>query len=120
MQNPMADARRPPGADARTMAVTSPLQRLAPAARAAALVLLAIAVGAVVVVFDPLASAARAVAGVLPDLPDLPDLAARPDLPWWLKFVVGPGKVVLVVALFVFAGAAEARRRRGHKGEEDR
>jgi hypothetical protein len=47
----------------------------------------------------------------------LPHLVSRwsplHDLPGWLHFLFGPGKVLVIAALFVLAGVGETRRRRG-------
>ena len=89
-----------------------------PRARAAKVAgpLLFVAIVIVVLVFDPLGHLAQSAWGLLPDLPDLPnlpDLPDVPDIPGWLRFLIGPGKliVIAVIALLVAWGESERRRR---------
>jgi hypothetical protein len=46
----------------------------------------------------------------------LPQLVARwsplPDLPGWLHFLLGPGKMLIIAALLVLGGISESQRRR--------
>ncbi len=64
-----------------------------------------VAVVAVVVVWDPFGGVVRWAAGVLPDPPWFN------GLPQPLAFLLGPGKLLLLVAVLVLADAL--RRRRG-------
>lgn len=73
------------------------------AARAIAFLVIVV----VVLVWDPLG----ALAGGL-DLPSIafPDL---PDLPGWLAFMLGPGKLIALVAVVVLVALARSGLRRG-------
>jgi hypothetical protein len=71
----------------------------------AAIVLVVVAV---VVVWDPLGGVVRTIAEAVPDPPWLGGL----DLPQPLRFLLGPGKLLLLVAALVLADALRRRRRR--------
>jgi hypothetical protein len=68
---------------------------------------LVLAAAAAILIWDPFAGLVRSL-----DLPgSLPDV---PDVPKWLLFLVGKGKLILitVVVVLVAAGRRHARRRR--------
>lgn len=71
--------------------------------------LLFLAIVMVVLVFDPLGHLAQSAWGVLPDLPDLPGF---PDIPRWLRFLIGPGKLIVIAVIFLLVAWGEAERRR--------
>jgi hypothetical protein len=58
----------------------------------------------------------------LPNLDiDLPVWLSPPDLPGWLRFLLGPGKllVLAVIVLLVVLEQADRRRRDDRPGKED-
>ena len=69
--------------------------------------LLVIAAIAVVIVFDPFGSLVGRVDLSWVSLPDLP------ETPGWLRFLIGPGKLIVlgVIVVLVWAGESERRRR---------
>ncbi len=111
---------RPRSADASGMSENASEQRRMSAAKIAGPIV-AIAILIAVLVFDPLGHLAQAAWSVLPEFPDglnLADLPDLPDIPRWLRFLIGPGKliVIAVIALRVAWGEGE-RRRRSDRGD---
>ncbi|MEA2148891.1 MAG: hypothetical protein QOD69_721 [Solirubrobacteraceae bacterium] len=42
-----------------------------------------------------------------------PTAISLPDLPGWLHFLIGPGKLIILAAVFALAAIGETRRRKG-------